>query len=468
MLLASAAANRLKSTFRPGIALHYDPGEGSTRSEPGGWDMDMFVVEGGRPLCGRVRVGGAKNAALPIMAATLLADGPSLLSHVPDLEDVRTLLKVLERLRLSGERLADGRLCLEATEQGSSLAPYDLVRRMRASVCVLGPLLAKRGAACVSLPGGCAIGYRPIDLHLRGLAALGADLRIEQGYIVATADRLRGARVDLRGPQGSTVTGTANVLMAACLARGTTVIESAAREPEIVDLASFLVRMGAQIAGAGTSTLIIDGVDHLTGANHTVIPDRIEAATLLCAAAITRGSATVEGVNASHLTAVLELLTATGAGITVSGDVVSIDASAPLRAINCNAVPYPGFPTDTQAQLTALLTQAEGTSRLTDTVFPDRFLHLPELARLGARVDRQGATAVVRGPSPLTGAAVMASDLRASAALVLAALAASGTSEIRRIYHLDRGYERLESKLADLGAQVHRVRDGDQQRRFAA
>lgn len=421
--------------------------------------MDMLVVRGGKRLAGEVRVGGAKNAALPIMAASLAAAGPVTLRNVPDLVDVRTQSAVLERLGVCVERDDRGTCRLSVVDENPCVAPYELVRRMRASVCVLGPLLARRGRACVSLPGGCNIGDRPIDVHLRGLAALGADIRIEQGYVVAEAARLRGATIDLCGPRGSTVTGTCNVLMAASLAHGTSVIESAAREPEVVDLADCLNRMGADIQGAGTSRLIVRGVSELHGAEHTILPDRIEAATLLCAGLITGGQVTVRGVRVAHLEAIVRQLGEVGAAVDVDGDRITASLCGRLSAADCIATPYPGVPTDVQAQITALLTQAEGTSRVVDHVFPSRFLHLPELCRLGADIRREGNAAVVRGPTKLSAANVMAGDLRASAALVLAALAANGESTVRRVYHLDRGYERLEAKLRQLGADIARKQD---------
>ncbi|MEX0704060.1 MAG: UDP-N-acetylglucosamine 1-carboxyvinyltransferase [Planctomycetales bacterium] len=440
--------------------------------------MDLFVIRGGRPLAGRTRVGGAKNAALPIMAAALLADGPTRLVEVPHLVDVATLAKLLESLGMRVAREADGTMALEVVDERNCVAEYDLVRQMRATFCVLGPLLAKRGRACVSLPGGCNIGDRPIDLHLKGLVALGADVRVERGYVVAEARRLVGANVFLGGPFGSTVTGTCNVMMAAVLAEGVTTIEAAACEPEVVDLGRFLNALGARIDGLGTPVLRIEGVERLAGATHTVIPDRIEAATLMIAAAITRSRIELENVRLDHLTAVVEKLREMGvevdsgqwtvdrlAGSPASGSVhcplstVHCAAVQPLQPVECTALPYPGVPTDVQAQLMALLTGAEGISVITDKVFPDRFLHAAELVRMGARIRREGPSAIISGVPRLSGASVMASDLRASAALVLAALAADGESVVRRIYHLDRGYERLEAKLNALGADVRRASD---------
>ncbi|MDA0284513.1 MAG: UDP-N-acetylglucosamine 1-carboxyvinyltransferase [Planctomycetota bacterium] len=428
--------------------------------------MDMFVVRGGQPLNGRVRVSGSKNAALPIMAASLMADGPVILHDVPRLVDVRTLAQLLGTLGVVSERQADDSLRLEVIDATPIVADYELVRQMRASICVLGPLLARRGKAIVSLPGGCNIGDRPIDLHLKGLSALGADIRIERGYVIATAKRLRGSRVFLGGSFGSTVTGTCNVLAAAALADGVTTIESAACEPEVADYGRLLNAMGARVEGLGTPFLRIEGVQSLSGAEHDVIPDRIEAATLLIAGAITRGEVVVENVCTAHLSAVLDKLNDVGIRIGISEDSAGSDRStlhvlptADLKPTECSALPYPGLPTDVQAQFMALLSRADGISVVTDKVFPDRFMHVAELVRLGATIHREGQSAIVNGVDRLHGACVMASDLRASAALVLAAMAADGESVIRRIYHLDRGYERLEERLNALGADIQRVED---------
>ncbi|MDA0808129.1 MAG: UDP-N-acetylglucosamine 1-carboxyvinyltransferase [Planctomycetota bacterium] len=428
--------------------------------------MDMFVVRGGKPLNGRVRISGSKNAALPIMAASLMADGPVILHDVPDLVDVRTLSELLGTLGVISQRQADKTLRLEVIDDSPVVADYELVRRMRASICVLGPLLARRGRATVSLPGGCNIGDRPIDLHLKGLKALGADIRIERGYVIAKADRLRGARVFLGGSFGSTVTGTCNVMAAAALADGVTTIESAACEPEVADYGDLLNAMGAKIEGLGTPFLRIEGVQSLSGAEHHVIPDRIEAATLLIAAAITRGEVVVENVRTAHLSAVLDKLNDVGVRVGISDDAREADRSTlhvfpshQLTPTECSALPYPGLPTDVQAQFMALLSRADGISVVTDKVFPDRFMHVAELVRLGARIHREGQSAIISGTNRLHGACVMASDLRASAALVLAAMAADGESVIRRIYHLDRGYEQLEKRLNSLGADIRRVED---------
>ncbi|MCA8993349.1 MAG: UDP-N-acetylglucosamine 1-carboxyvinyltransferase [Planctomycetaceae bacterium] len=424
--------------------------------------MDMFVVQGGRSLSGSLRVSGSKNASLPIMAATLAVDGVVNLANVPNLADVRTLARLLEQLGMHVHRSDGGGLRLQTISASTSVADYDLVRTMRASVCVLGPLLARRGWACVSLPGGCQIGHRPIDLHLRGLAALGAELWTERGYVFGRCSRLRGARIPLSGVQGSTVTGTCNVLSAAVLAEGTTVIEGAACEPEVVDLANFLNACGARITGQGTPELTIDGVDALHGCDYEVIPDRIEAATLLTAAAMTRGTLSLSGVVAEHLEVVLQVLRDVGARIELEEDSIRLTGPDVIQPAEVTAVPYPGFPTDTQAQLMALLSLAKGRSVVKDCVFPDRFLHVSELCRLGAKIQREGNTALIEGVPYLSGANVMASDLRASAALVLAAVAARDESTIRRIYHLDRGYEQLECKLNQLGASVTRTVDAPQ------
>jgi UDP-N-acetylglucosamine 1-carboxyvinyltransferase len=438
--------------------------------------MPRFQITGGVALHGEVRCSGAKNAALPIMAAAILASEPVRLENVPQLTDVGTQAQVLRGLglrvaRVVGQavpdtrrscqaqpdlRLADG-MTLETIDPAPVRAREELVRRMRASFCVLGPLLARRGRAVVPLPGGCNIGNRPVDLHLKGLTALGANLRLEHGYVVATARRLTGADIDLSGPHGPTVTGTANLISAAVLARGSTILRGAAVEPEIVDLGHFLIALGARISGLGTPTLRIEGVDQLGGATHRLIPDRIEAATLLMAVAITGGSAVVTGVVPEHLTSVLAILRAAGTEVNVSGDRVLIAAGARLRAIDVVAQPYPGVPTDVQAQWTALASLAEGVSTVRDCVFPSRFLHVAELNRLGARITCQGDAATVVGVPRLSGARVTAQDLRASAALVLAGLAATGRTIVDHVHHLDRGYQRLDRKLRRLGARIERM-----------
>jgi UDP-N-acetylglucosamine 1-carboxyvinyltransferase len=420
--------------------------------------MTILRIHGGIPLEGVVRASGSKNAALPIMAAAILADGSVCLQGVPNLTDVRTLSHVLRRLGMDVDRSEDGDLLLETVDPTQVRAPYRLVQRMRASFCVLGPLLAKRGRAVVPLPGGCNIGTRPVDLHLKGLAALGAKLRLEHGYVIAEADRLVGTEIDLLGPHGTTVTGTANVMMAATLAEGATTITHAAREPEVVDLGRFLNRMDAKITGLGTETVRVQGVPRLCGTPHRVIPDRIESATLLIAAAITGGNVRLDGVVPEHLAAVLDRLRKAGAEIVQGSDWVSLQMRRRPRSGDLTAEPYPGVPTDVQAQWTALVALADGVSRVRDTVFDNRFLHTAELNRLGASVSVQGDTAIVDGVSCLSGAAVMASDLRASATLVLAGLAAQGETTIHAVRYLDRGYERLDCKLRQLGARIERNR----------
>jgi len=419
--------------------------------------MDMFVIRGGTPLHGTVAVSGAKNSALPAMAAALVADGETVLRGVPNLVDVETLALLLETLGVRVSRRSDRGISLRVVDERPYVADYELVRRMRASFCVLGPLLAKRRRACVSLPGGCNIGDRPIDLHLKGLKALGAEIRVERGYVVAEAPRLRAAHLYLGGPFGSTVTGTCNVMVAAALAEGTTTIEAAACEPEVADLGTLLNRMGAKIVGLGTPFLQIEGVERLSGVDHTIIPDRIEAATLMIAAAITRGDVTLGSVSCDHLTAVVEKLREIGATVTAEKDSVRVRVDGVLQPVDSIALPYPGIPSDIQAQLTALLATVPGMSVVTDKVFPDRFMHAPELVRMGARIRREGSSAIINGIDRLSGASVMASDLRASAGLVLAALVAQNTTVIDRVYHIDRGYERIEEKLRSVGSSIERI-----------
>jgi len=421
--------------------------------------MDKFVIEGGYELRGTVEVSGAKNAALPIMCATLLMEGKSTLRNVPDLADIRTTSALLESLGVACARSGDGVMEFEATCRAECTAPYDIVRKMRASVAVLGPLLARRGQARVSLPGGCVIGLRPIDLHIKGLRALGARIEVEHGYIVASAPRLRGAHIYLGGHFGPTVLGTANVMMAATLAEGTTVIEGAACEPEVADLANFLVAAGARIKGIGTQRLEITGVTSLAGADYPVIPDRIEAGTFLVACAITGGEITVAGAEPDHLASVLDKLRDAGVTVNCEDGLMHAAPASRARATEVTTLAYPGFPTDLQAQMMALLTVADGTSIVTEKVYPDRFMHIAELNRMGADIRKEGPSAIVVGKPALSGAPVMASDLRASAALVIAALAAKGTTVINRVYHIDRGYQRIEGKLAALGAQIRRVEE---------
>ncbi|MBI2826814.1 MAG: UDP-N-acetylglucosamine 1-carboxyvinyltransferase [Planctomycetia bacterium] len=419
--------------------------------------MDAFRILGGRPLSGTVDVSGSKNAALPIVAATILADGPVRLDRVPDVADVRTLAMVLARLGVGVHRNRVGQMHLENIDRSRVHADPRLVRRMRASFCVLGPLVARRRRAIVPLPGGCAIGDRPVDLHLAGLAALGADIRLRNGCVVAEARRLVGAPIHLAGPRGPTVTGTANVMSAATLARGTTVITAAATEPELVDLGRFLVTLGAKIEGLGTPTIEIQGVDQLGGGAHRVIPDRIEAATLAIAAAASRGEATVRGAAIEHMAAVLAKLDEMGVRIDARGDAIHVRAADRPRTADVVACPYPGIPTDVQPQLMALAAVGPGRGQFVDRVFPDRFHHVRELKRLGARIRGIPGGGAVRGVHALAGAPVTATDLRAGAALVLAGLAAEGVTLVRRIGHLDRGYERLDEKLNRLGASIERT-----------
>lgn len=416
--------------------------------------MDRFRIQGPTRLVGSVRASGAKNASLPALAACLLTPEPVILGRLPAVRDIRTMRRLVEHLGVITEEV-DGRLRLEASGQAhDDEAPYDLVKTMRASVLSLGPLVARRGHARVSLPGGCAIGVRPIDQHLAGLAALGADIHLEGGYVEARAERLVGGRFRFDMP---TVGGTENLLMAAALARGTTVLDNCAREPEIVDLARLLTKMGAGIEGAGSPTITIEGRDELGGAEHEIIPDRIEGGTYLIGAAMTGGDVTLEEACPGDLAPLLELLAEVGATVDVSDGEIRVRGDKPLRAASVETAPHPGFPTDLQAQYMALATCAEGTSSIQETVFENRFQHVPELARMGAVIDVVGNVARVYGPTPLSGSPVMATDLRASACLVLAALAATGETEIRRIYHLDRGYEQMEEKLRSLGARVERV-----------
>jgi len=419
--------------------------------------MDKFVIRGGERLTGSVRISGSKNASLPILAASLLTDGPSVFDNVPDLADIRFMSLLMARLGAEVTRDEQGRMHVCVTDESESFAEYEIVRKMRASICVLGPLLAKRKKARVSMPGGCTFGLRPVDLHVRGLRALGAEIKLDEGDIVATAKRLRGAEIFLGGPFGSTVLGTANVLMAATLAEGRTVIESAACEPEIEDLANYLNTAGAQITGAGTPRITIDGVDKLTGAEHHVIPDRIEAGTFMVAAAITNGDVKLENVQLRHLLAVVDKLREIGVIVSPNGRSVEVSSSRHLEPADVTTQPYPGFPTDVQAQLIALLCLAGGNSVITEKIYPERFMHVAELLRMGANIRKEGPTAIVTGVKHLIGAPVMASDLRASAALVLAGLVARGKTTVKRIYHIDRGYERIEDKLRQLGANIQRV-----------
>jgi UDP-N-acetylglucosamine 1-carboxyvinyltransferase len=410
-------------------------------------------VEGGVPLRGAVPVSAAKNAALPALAASLLTAEPVVLENLPSLADVVTIRRLLERLGALFSEEPDGTSRIKTPQVRSHEAPYDLVSTMRASVLVLGPLLARTGRARVALPGGCAIGLRPIDQHLKGLQQLGAEIAIENGYVEARASRLKGARLatDL-----VTVTGTENLMMAASLAEGTTVIENAAREPEVADLAGLLLAMGAKIEGVGSDRIEIQGVPDLGGARHRIIPDRIEAGTLLVAGAITGGDVTVTGVIPAHLSRVVATLEETGSRLAVGPDWIRVEGRTPPRPTTVTTAVFPGFPTDMQAQFMALLGLADGFSRITETIFENRFMHVAELCRMGARITTVGATALVQGVSHYQGAPVMATDLRASASLVLAGLAARGVTSVSRVYHLDRGYERLDVKLRQLGARIER------------
>jgi UDP-N-acetylglucosamine 1-carboxyvinyltransferase len=419
--------------------------------------MDKLLITGGRPLEGEVRVSGAKNAALPIMCAALLSEKPLALANVPKLADVSTAAKLLAQMGVALERTEDGGMALDAGRIVSRVAPYELVKTMRASVLVLGPLLARFGEARVSLPGGCAIGARPVDQHIKGLQAMGATIAIEHGYIEARAGHLRGARIvmDL-----VTVTGTENLMMAAVLADGSTVLENAAREPEVVDLANCLAAMGARIQGAGTDVIRIEGVGRLSGAAYRVMPDRIETGTFLAAAAAAGGRIRLTGAGPETLDATLAKLREAGARISAGGDAIDIEMQRRPAAVSLRTAPYPGFATDMQAQFMALATVADGTAVITETIFENRMMHALEMQRLGADITLQGTTAVVRGVEQLQGAKVMATDLRASAGLVVAALVAQGETLIDRIYHLDRGYEALERKLGALGARIRRVSAG--------
>ncbi|HKK13574.1 MAG TPA: UDP-N-acetylglucosamine 1-carboxyvinyltransferase [Gammaproteobacteria bacterium] len=417
--------------------------------------MDKLIISGGMRLDGDIRISGAKNAVLPILVATLLADETVVVGNVPHLHDVTTSMELLGRMGV--DLVVDERMNIEVDPRGirDFYAPYELVKTMRASILVLGPLLARYGRADVSLPGGCAIGSRPVNLHIKGLQALGADIRVEGGYIKARAERLRGARLVM---DMITVTGTENLMMAATLAKGTTLIENAAREPEVVDLANCLNQMGAKVYGAGTDTIEIEGVDNLSGTRYDVLPDRIETGTYLVAAAITGGRVKVKNTRPDVMDAVLQTLREAGASVSCGPDWVELDMQGQRpRAVNVRTAPYPAFPTDMQAQFTALNAIAEGVGTITETVFENRFMHVHEMQRMGADIRLEGNTAISRGVEQLTGAPVMATDLRASASLVLAGLVAEGDTAVDRIYHIDRGYECIEEKLAQLGARIRRV-----------
>src|SRR5215475_10088081 len=419
--------------------------------------MDKFVIRGGEPLLGTVRVSGAKNAALPCMAAALLTDQPVILENIPQVREIQTTRNLLAAMGAEvelGYGRAQHRTSLHCENLATPEASYELVKTMRASTLVLGPLVARCGRARVSLPGGCAIGQRPIDLHIKGLEQLGARIVQEHGYVEASAKRLKGAEIVF---DKITVTGTEDLLMAATLAEGETVIENCAREPEVADLAGLLNKMGAKIEGAGTTTIRVKGVSSLHGAKHRIIPDRIEAATFILAGALTDGDLNVSGCEPKHLDALLEKLREVGVKTKSKGDSVRVEGSSALQAADVNTEEYPGFPTDVQAQYMALATQAEGSSVITENIFENRFMHALEMVRMGANIKIEGRRAIVRGKTPLSGAAVLASDLRASASLVLAALVAEGETIIDRVYHIDRGYENIEEKLRGLGAQIRRI-----------
>jgi UDP-N-acetylglucosamine 1-carboxyvinyltransferase len=417
--------------------------------------VDKLIITGGQPLDGEIRISGAKNAVLPILAATLLSEGPVMISNVPHLHDVTTTMELLGRMGVN--LTVDERLNVEVDPSTISQfrAPYELVKTMRASILVLGPLLARYGRAEVSLPGGCAIGSRPVDLHIKGLQAMGAEIAIENGYIMARAERLKGAKLVM---DTVTVTGTENLLMAATLADGETVIENAAREPEVIDLANFLIKMGARISGAGTDTIVVQGVESLKGTRYEVLPDRIETGTYLVAGAITGGRVKLKNTDPTILDSVLGKLTEAGAKIDSGQDWIELDMRGRrLQAVEVKTAPYPAFPTDMQAQFTALNAVAEGVGTVVETVFENRFMHVLELKRMGADIKVQGNTALIKGVKNLTGAPVMATDLRASASLILAGLTASGETVVDRIYHIDRGYETIEEKLRQLGCRIRRV-----------
>jgi UDP-N-acetylglucosamine 1-carboxyvinyltransferase len=418
--------------------------------------MDKLVITGGRRLAGDIDVSGAKNAALPLLAATLLAPGVHQLGNVPKLRDIETFKKLLQNHGAKIETAPDS-ASIDTREITSVEAPYELVKTMRASVLVLGPLVARMGRARVSLPGGCAIGSRPIDLHLKGLEAMGAEIKLEHGYVQATARRLQGTEIQLDFP---TVTGTENLMMAAALAQGRTVIHNAAKEPEIADLAAALTGMGATVTGAGTDSITIEGADELLPMKHRVMPDRIEMGTFLCAVGIAGGDVRVKGGDLGHLESLAIKLRASGMQLTPAKDHVrAVSEKGALRAVDAKTLPYPGFATDMQAQFMATMCTAQGPSVISETVFENRFQHVPELHRMGADIRIEGSSAIVHGGNPLSGAHVMATDLRASASLVIAGLAAEGETHVHRVYHLDRGYDRIEEKLGRLGADVKRVKD---------
>jgi UDP-N-acetylglucosamine 1-carboxyvinyltransferase len=419
--------------------------------------MDSLLIKGGVPLHGEVEIGGAKNAVLPIMAATLLTSEPCTIRRVPNLSDVRFMGQILTWL--GAQVKVEGDTVRVHAKKIKGAGEYDLIRKMRGSICIMGPLLGRLKKATVSLPGGCVIGARPINLHLKGFESLGAKVTIEGGYVHASARRLIGAPMFLGGRSGSTVLGTANVMMAATLAEGVTLIESAACEPEVVDLANFLNAMGARITGAGSPTITVTGVKELHGAEHEVIPDRIEAATYAIAAAVTNGQVTLRGARADHMHAILDKLNDSGVKVDRTGPYITVHRNGRLKPVDITTLPYSGFPTDAQAQMMALMALTPGISIITERIFESRFMHVSELARLGADIEIEGPSAIVKGGKPLSGAPVMASDLRASAALVLAGLAARGTTQVNRVYHIDRGYEKIDVKLRHLGARIERIEE---------
>jgi UDP-N-acetylglucosamine 1-carboxyvinyltransferase len=419
--------------------------------------MDSLLIKGGVPLHGEVEISGAKNAVLPIMAATLLTSEPCTIRRVPNLSDVRFMGQILSWL--GAQVKVEGDSVRVHAKKIKGAGEYDLIRKMRGSICIMGPLLGRLKKATVSLPGGCVIGARPINLHLKGFESLGAKVTIEGGYVHAAARRLVGSAMFLGGRSGSTVLGTANVMMAATLAEGVTLIESAACEPEVVDLANFLNAMGARITGAGSPTITVTGVKELHGAEHEVIPDRIEAATYAIAAAVTNGHVTLRGARADHMHAILDKLNDSGVKVDRTGPDITVHRNGRLKPVDITTLPYSGFPTDAQAQMMALMALTPGISIITERIFESRFMHVSELARLGADIEIEGPSAIVKGGKPLSGAPVMASDLRASAALVLAGLAARGTTQVNRVYHIDRGYEKIDVKLRHLGARIERIEE---------
>lgn len=420
--------------------------------------MDKLVVEGGRRLHGTVVISGAKNACLPILAATLLSDDKSVIRNIPALKDMSTMLKILKNFGVRVQQ-DGGTVAIEPRGYSKYVAPYELVSTMRASICVLGPLLAKKGRAEVSFPGGCVIGPRPIDIHLKGLTALGAKIKVEKGYLIADGRNLKGSHVYLGGHFGSSVLATDNVMMAATLAKGVTIIENAACEPEVADLAAFLIKMGARIKGQGTPRIIVEGVKRLHGAEHTVIADRIEAGTYMLAAAITKGDVTLKNAKLEHMIAMVDKLRESGLDIKNVPNGIRARYVKKLKPTDMTTLPYPGFATDMQAQFMSLMAVTDGISVITEKIYPERFIHISELNRMGANILLEGPCAIIKGVKNLSGAPVMASDLRASAALVLAGLVAKGRTDVHRIYHLDRGYENLEEKLLGLGAKVWREKD---------